>query len=519
MDDYPMYGLLVGFSLWGTLWCLLFPLGFWNTMTCRVETRGGASTTPYTKEQEEEAVRILAEQKAKKEKKEVVKQTKKLALLQEQAEKRKKLEEELERMKKEEEEKLKAVDAKEEEEEKKVKEEVPLIRRSIRERGETSGTEKEDSWMEKKVSEWVANLSLGEEEEAMLYVPREEQEVVVKELEVEEDPLKRQTIEEEKKLEWKLRLARERKKRMEGASKAAKELEEVKQLRVQMEAYVDWRGKMEVMARNIERLAQAQEEQYQFGRSQDIALRSIRLGFRDFAREIIMHVGSEVQTRLKSTERFYTGAIEGAKLAAPKEEEVCPRREPVKVKFPDSYSGKKEENFDNWETNLNSYVHLQKIYPDEHVLIAFHALKDEAASFARSLCRAANCNNDMVAYFAFIPLNEFFKLLHERFADVPRSVRASDKLQTIHSRQWRSARELKGVMDELVAVPDHGVTETQLVNLFYRAMPEPLRGHFFQKSMEATMTYDILSKEVVAYEVQSMSISTFWHKDFDKGQK
>ncbi|GBG89039.1 hypothetical protein CBR_g48647 [Chara braunii] len=460
MDDYPMYGVLVGFSLWGTLWRLLFPLGFWNTFTCRVETRGGVSTTPYTPEQEEEAARTLAEQKART-KKEVVKQAKKLSLLQEQAVKKKKLEEELKRLK-EEEEKLKAEEEKEEEEEKKVEKELPLIRRSIRERGETSGTKKEDSSLEKKVFEWVANVSLGEEEKPMLYVPREEQEAVVKELEAEEDPLKQQTIEEEKKLLWKLRLTRERKKRMEAASKAAKELEEVKQQRVQMEAQADLQGKMEAMARNIERLAQAQEEQYQFGRSQDMVVRSIQLGFREFAREMLMHVGSEVQTRLEGTMRFCTGAIEGAKLAAPREEEARPRREPVKVKFPDSYSGRKEENFDNWEANVSSYVHLQRISPDEHVLIAFHALRDEAASFARSLCHAAKCDNNMVAYSAITPL-----------------------------------------IGQLV-LPCHAPV---------------LRGHFFEKNTESTMTYDTLSREVVAYEVQSMSVSTFWHKDLDKGKK
>ncbi|GBG65274.1 hypothetical protein CBR_g50316 [Chara braunii] len=312
MDDYPMYGLLVGFSLWGTLWCLLFPLGFWNTFTCRVDTRGGASTTPYTPEQEEEAARILAEQKAKKEKREVVKQAKKLALLQEQAAKRKKLEEELERVK--EEEKMKAVDA-EEEEEKKVEEEVPLIRRSVRDRGETSGTKKEDSWLEKKVFEWVANLSLGEEEEAMLYVPREEQEAVVKKLEAEEDPLKRQTTEEGKKLR-KLRLPRERKKRMEAASKAAKELEEVKQLRVQMEAQAELKEKMEVMAKSIGRLAQAEERQYQFKRSQDIVVQSIRLGFREFAREMLctktmtMDIGPEFMSARMPSEKIATSTYE-----------------------------------------------------------------------------------------------------------------------------------------------------------------------------------------------------------------
>ncbi|GBG68475.1 hypothetical protein CBR_g3020 [Chara braunii] len=212
MDGYPMYDLLVGFSLWGTLWGLLFPLGFWNTMTCRVETRGGTGTTPYTKEQEEEAAKILAKQKARKEKREVVKQAKKLAL------------QELERLKREEEAKLKAVEEEEEEEEK---------------------------------------------------------------------------------------------------------------------------------------------------------------------------VG-----------------------------------------------------------------------------------------------RGRSLNKE-----------------------------AFDKLQAIHSRQRKSVRALKGVMDELVVVPEHGVTETQLVNLFYCAMPEPLRRHFFEKSKEQAMTYDTLSREVVVFEAQSMPVSTFWHKDLDKGKK
>ncbi|GBG72721.1 hypothetical protein CBR_g12290 [Chara braunii] len=183
---------------------------------------------------------------------------------------------------------------------------------------------------------------------------------------------------------------------------------------------------------------------------------------------------------------------------------------------------------------------LALVSPDQQVLIAIHALRDEAASFARSLVRAANCSDDPVAYSSFTSLTEFLKLLRERFADVARSVKASDRLQTIHARKWKSARALKSTMDELVAiharkwksaralkstmdelvaVPDHGVTDTQLVGLFYRAIPEALRGHFFAKSEDPATTYDSLSREVVAFEAKSASVSTFWHKDLDKGKQ
>ncbi|GBG72145.1 hypothetical protein CBR_g11078 [Chara braunii] len=503
MDDYPMYGLLVGFSLWGTLWRLLFPLGFWHTFASRVgPTRGGTATQPYTKDEEEKMAAILQERKEKKE-------AKKKALKEEQAAKLKKMEEEMarekERLKKEKEEKLKEVDE---------EEEGPPLQKS----GQHSSSNSDE--MEKKISEWVANLSLGEEEEVAMYIPKDEQEAAMKKWEAEEDVLTRRAMEDEQRMAWKLAVMREKKRRVEAANAAMQELAEVRTaLTTQLTPQVDLQRKVEIIAQSVDQLAKVKEKHYEFSPSQEISVRSMRTGLRDFARELVGFVGSEVSHRLEKTERFCVGAIEGVKVAAPKEEEAHPRREPVKVKFPDSYSGKREKNFDNLEANVKTYVHLQQVSPDQQVLIAIHALRDEAASFARSLVRPANCSDDPVAYSSFTSLIEFLKLLRERFADVARSVKASDRLQRIHSRQWKSARALKGTMDELVAVPDHKVTETHLVNLFYRAMPETLRGHFFDKSQDPAMTYDILSREVVAFEAKSASIFTFWHKDLDKGKK
>ncbi|GBG62820.1 hypothetical protein CBR_g32403 [Chara braunii] len=503
MDDYPMYGLLVGFSLWGTLWRLLFPLGFWHTFACRVgPTRGGTATQPYTREEEEKMAAILQERKEKKE-------AKKKALKEERAAKLKNMEEEMAREKerriKEEEEKLKEVDE---------EEEGPPLQRS----GQHSGRSSDE--MEKKISEWVANLSLGEEEEVAMYILKDEQQAAMKKWEAKEDVLTRRAMEDEQRMAWKLAVMREKKRRVEAANAAMQELEEVRSVvTTQLIPQVDLQRKVEIIAQSVERLAKVQERHFDFSRSQEISVRSMRTGLRDFARELVGAVGSEVSHRLEKTERFCVGAIEGVKVAAPKEEEARPRRDPVKVKFPDSYSGKREENFDNWEANVKTYVHLQQVSPDQQVLIAIHALRDEAASFARSLARAANCSDDPVAYSSFTSLTEFLKLLRERFADVARSVKASDKLQTIHSRKWKSARALKGTMDELVAVPDHGVTEGQLVNLFYRAMPEAFRGQFFAKSEDPATTYDSLSREVVAFEAKSVSLSTFWHKDLCKGKQ
>ncbi|GBG64311.1 hypothetical protein CBR_g41230 [Chara braunii] len=247
-------------------------------------------------------------------------------------------------------------------------------------------------------------------------------------------------------------------------------------------------------------------------------LEAMRVGFTDFARDMMEYLTDQVHLAICKTEKFCTSAIEGAKMAAFEEEESAPRREKVKVRFPKPFNGKKGEDFDNWEANVNSYLNLQGVAPEDHVLVAFQALRDEATSFAKSLARAANCDNDMVTYSRLTPLSQFLKSLRERFSDITRGLKASDKLQMIHTRQWKSVHALKSAMDELIVMPGHGVTDAQLLQLFYRALLEHVQGHFFEKKQQPGMTYDVLSREVVAFAAQASLVTAFWHKDLTKGK-
>ncbi|GBG77635.1 hypothetical protein CBR_g24081 [Chara braunii] len=437
------------------------------------------------------------------------------AIADEQAAKMKRLEEEMKRVQQEEEERRKAAKA-----EGAAEEEKERMRIESGE-GSSGGMMKweTDTELEKKISEWVANLSLGEDEEAESYVTKDEKAALAAELATMIDPMERREREDEQKLAWKLRMKREKKRRREEVNKMTAAVAKVQECRAEVLAHPHDKAKWDKVLGYLEVLSKAWMEERQASWSQDVALSAMRSGFRDFAREIVTHIGGEVKQLRDNVGKFCEGAIQGAKAAAAVEGEARPRKDPVKLKFPDAYGGKKDENFDDWEASVNSYIYLQHILMEEQVLVAFEALKDEAASFARSLARTAGCENNLVAYSKVTPLSQFRKLLKERFADPTRGIRASDKLQTIHSQQWRSAKALKGTMDDLVAVPDHGVTEPQLAQLFYRAIPEALRGHFFDKSQQAGMTYDALSRKVVLYESKSMPVTTFWHKDLEKGKK
>ncbi|GBG64332.1 hypothetical protein CBR_g41533 [Chara braunii] len=214
------------------------------------------------------------------------------------------------------------------------------------ERGEVSGTKEDDRWREKKISEWVANLSLGEDEEAQLYVPQEEREALA----LIEDPLERQTTEDEKKLEWKLKMMRE-KKRREEASRIAGEVERVRTGRQELQAQTEVFAKLDKMMGFLEILSEAWMEEHQARKGQEVTLQAMRSGFREFAGDVVGHVGAEVRRLRDGVDKFCAGAIKTAKVVASTEATTRPRKELVKLKFPDPYSGKKEENFDNWEAN------------------------------------------------------------------------------------------------------------------------------------------------------------------------
>ncbi|GBG78814.1 hypothetical protein CBR_g28038 [Chara braunii] len=344
--------------------------------------------------------------------------------------------------------------------------------------GSSGGTMKweTDTELEKKISEWVANLSLGEDEEAESYVTKDEKAALAAELAAMTDPMERREREDEQKLAWKLRMKREKKRRREEVNKMTTAVAKVQECRAEVLAQPDDKAKWDKVLGYLEVLSKAWMEERQASWSQDVALSAMRSGSRDFARDIVTHIGGEVKQLRDNVGKFCEGAIQGAKAAAAVEGEGRPRKDPVKLKFPDAYGGKKDEKFDNWEASVNSYIYLQHILIEEQVLVAFQALKDEAASFARSLVRTAGCENNLVAYSKVTPLSQFLKLLKERFADPTQGIRASDKLQTIHSRQWRSAKALKGTMDDLVAVPDHGVTEPSWSSCFVVPFQRPYAG-------------------------------------------
>ncbi|GBG67706.1 hypothetical protein CBR_g834 [Chara braunii] len=107
-------------------------------------------------------------------------------------------------------------------------------------------------------------------------------------------------MEDEQRMAWKLAVMREKKRRVEAANAAMQELAEVRTaLTTQLTLQVHLQRKVEIIAQSVDRLVKVQEKHYEFSRSQEISVRSMRMGLRDFARKLVGVVGSEAYFRLE----------------------------------------------------------------------------------------------------------------------------------------------------------------------------------------------------------------------------
>ncbi|GBG41063.1 hypothetical protein CBR_g83045 [Chara braunii] len=221
-----------------------------------VETRSGKETSPYTPEQQAKMAALVKENKERKERE---KQAKQKAIADEQATKMKRLEEEMKRVQQEEEERRKTAEAKAAAEEEKERMRIESGE------GSSGGTMKweTNTELEKKISEWVANLSLGEDEEAESYVTKDEKAALAAELATMTDPMERREREDEQKLAWKLRMKREKKRRREEVNKMTAAVAKVQECRAEVLAQPDDKAKWDKVLGYLEVLSKAWMEERQ----------------------------------------------------------------------------------------------------------------------------------------------------------------------------------------------------------------------------------------------------------------
>ncbi|GBG93037.1 hypothetical protein CBR_g58305 [Chara braunii] len=191
----------------------------------------------------------------------------------------------------------------------------------------------------------------------------------------------------------------------------------------------------------------------------------------------------------------------------------------IKVKIPWTYTGKKYESVLHWIAAVESYVYGQRIPYWDRVLMASSCMGGDAMSFAISLQKEAGCSS-MVEYSQQNRIEDFLKAVIERFQDKNLARRTKILILNLPDRKWKSTSALKATMDELLQCNEHGLTPTQILNSFARALPNPLRTQLYPRTKEEGMTYEKFNK-IALDHAGFLAEANYCHyrKDLQAGKK
>ncbi|GBG85786.1 hypothetical protein CBR_g40595 [Chara braunii] len=236
------------------------------------------------------------------------------------------------------------------------------------------------------VTKWVANLASRKDEEAMLLIPQAEREAMEQELGREEDPLRRQAKEDEKRLEWK------------SAHRGAP-----------------------AMALGEPRCSTSTEY------ATSMASKAVKWEV-TIATSAAHNLPSPFVTGMPRQTKDIAGALE------------APRQ--------------------------------QVSYALDESLIEFgSAVEDRDYDRAVDILEPLELTPETEAMW-----QQFLGKIKERFLDKTTVDKAFDQLTTIGQKHWTSVEALPREVDRLLQVPELNLQDNQVLYIYSRALPEPIRG-------------------------------------------
>ncbi|GBG92184.1 hypothetical protein CBR_g54629 [Chara braunii] len=124
------------------------------------------------------------------------------------------------------------------------------------------------------------------------------------------------------------------------------------------------------------------------------------------------------------------------------------------IAAPKPFTGdKRGEDLDTWLRAVPVYVRCKLTLPHEEVLVAASYLEGSAARWLSGLVQLQGHGHDFRSWAASQKLEDFLKMVEERWHNPQGAQKAIDAILTLHTRQYKSVREATDAVERLICVP------------------------------------------------------------------
>ncbi|GBG86549.1 hypothetical protein CBR_g41612 [Chara braunii] len=147
------------------------------------------------------------------------------------------------------------------------------------------------------------------------------------------------------------------------------------------------------------------------------------------------------------------------------------------IAAPKPFTGdKRDEDLDTWLRAVSVYVKCKLTLPHEEVFVAASYLEGSAARWLSGLVQLQGYRHDFHAWAVTQKLDDFLKLVEDRWHDPQEAQKATDAILTLHTRQFKSVREATDAVERLICVPGVRYDPQVLLTSYLRCFPMPLRN-------------------------------------------
>ncbi|GBG69869.1 hypothetical protein CBR_g4696 [Chara braunii] len=158
------------------------------------------------------------------------------------------------------------------------------------------------------------------------------------------------------------------------------------------------------------------------------------------------------------------------------------------MKMPFTFCNKKDENLLLWIVEIQTYCKTTPVEPESQVAFSTSCLGGEAKEWVLAEVNTAGFE-DIGDWSGTMNLKQFLAKIKERFLDKTTADKAFDQLTSIGQRHWTSVESLSREVNRLLQVPRLNLQDNQVLYIYSRALPEPIRGQLAADSKSGKYNY------------------------------
>ncbi|GBG60330.1 hypothetical protein CBR_g4286 [Chara braunii] len=171
------------------------------------------------------------------------------------------------------------------------------------------------------------------------------------------------------------------------------------------------------------------------------------------------------------------------------------------MKPPLAFSGeRKDKELNTWLRTVPVWVKAKRTLPEDEVVTTASYLEGKAAKWLDGVVVKAGYGRRMADWAKTLTLDQFMEMVEARWHNPQEAQRATDAINKLDQRKFKSVRELTTTVESLVLVPGINYSDQFLLTTFVRCLPENMRNLLASEARVEYHSFETLSRKALDLE-------------------